>query len=256
MNPMAFTNQLRHALVDYLMTTFDVNRDGTQQELAAALRRALETHRALFNGPFLELAPPYVRGCTLQQLIDERILDPRLGALNCFRRGDPLPLNAPLYTHQEAAIRKIAGESRGVVVSSGTGSGKTEAFLIPILNDLLIDRTQGVRAVLIYPLNALVNDQLDRLRRLLEGTDITFGRYTSELPENDREAVQRLGDDHVARFPNEIISRKQIQDRGRLPQILITNYAMLEYLLLRPKDSPLFDAGAWRFLVLDEASGV
>ena len=253
MNPMALTSKLRRALVDYLMTTFDVNRDGTQPELAAALRRTLEADRALFNGPFLELTPPYVKGCTLQHLIDERILDPRLGALKCFRRGDPLPLNAPLYTHQEAAIRKLAGESRSVVVSSGTGSGKTEAFLIPILNDLLIDRTQGVRAVLIYPLNALVNDQLDRLRRLLEGTDITFGRYTSELPENDREAAQRLGDDHAERFPNEIISRSQIRDGGRLPQILITNYAMLEYLLLRPKDSPLFDVGAWRFLVLDEA---
>ena len=155
----------------------------------------------------------------------------------------------PLYSHQEEAIRKLVSDEHNVVVSSGTGSGKTECFLIPILNNLLKDPTPGVRALLIYPLNALVNDQLERLRTLLKGTDITFGRYTSELMYSHEQATRAHPDSPA----NEIISREQIRDQGKIPQILITNYAMLEYLLLRPEDSVLFakGKGLWRYIVLD-----
>jgi len=253
MNPLRITERLQESLINYLMTTFDVNRDGQHAELADQIRDTLSASSALFNGPFLELAPPYARGRTLLELIDEAILDRRLAKLPCFHRGKPLPLDAPLYTHQEAAIRRISGEGRGVVVSSGTGSGKTESFLIPILNDLLIDPSPGVRAVLIYPLNALVNDQLDRLRELLHGTSVTFGRYTSELESSTQRAMDAMQQQMVEILPNEVISREQIRKEGKLPQILITNYAMLEYLLLRPQDDVLFRSGAWRFLVLDEA---
>ncbi|MCS6835215.1 MAG: DEAD/DEAH box helicase [Anaerolineae bacterium] len=253
MNPLRITERLQEALVSYLMTTFDVNRDGQNAELYNQIYDSLKAPNALFNGPFLELAPPYKRGRTLLDLIAEGVLDRRLAELPCFRQKKPLPLDAPLYTHQEAAIRRISGEGRGVVVSSGTGSGKTESFLIPILNDLLIDDSQGVRAVLIYPLNALVNDQLDRLRELLQGTKITFGRYTSELENSTKDALNEMEEQGIKALPNEIISREQIRKENRLPQILITNYAMLEYLLLRPQDDVLFRSGAWRFLVLDEA---
>lgn len=250
MNPIEVTRHLQDALISYLTTTFDVNRDGQQPLLAADIRTAFEKPGHLFNGPFLELTPPYRRGKTIQQLVDEGLLSRKLLDLDCFRRGKPLPISAPLYVHQEQAIQRIVQYERGVVVSSGTGSGKTETFLIPILNDLLVDSTPGVRAVLVYPLNALVNDQLDRLRDLLRDTNITFGRYTSELAHTTREANERL---KGTALPNEVISREQIRKEGKLPQILITNYAMLEYLLLRPQDSPLFSSGAWRFIILDEA---
>jgi ATP-dependent helicase YprA (DUF1998 family) len=250
MNPIQITRNLQSALVNYLTTTFDVNRDGSQQELADAMRFAFQAPGALFNGPFLELTPPYVRGVSLVDLANEGIITHKLITLDCFKQGQPVPVDAPLYKHQEQAIRRISGDEHGVVISSGTGSGKTEAFLIPILNDLLIDPTPGVRALLIYPLNALVNDQLDRLRELLVGTSITFGRYTSELEDRTKDALEQLDHDPM---PNEVISREQIRKGEKLPQILITNYAMLEYLLLRPQDSPLFDSGAWRFIVLDEA---
>ena len=106
--------------------------------------------------------------------------------------------------------------------------GKQNSFSLPIINDLLLDNSPGVRALLVYPLNALVNDQLDRLRILLKNTEITFGRFTGELPDDaDRDANT---------LPNEIISRNEIRVLKRIPQILITNYAMLEYLLLRPED--------------------
>jgi len=253
LNPVQVTQRLQNALVDYLTTTFDVNRDGQNPILAAEIRTELEGTSRLFNGPFLEITPPYRIGQSVNRLIDEGVLSPKLRHIHYFDKRIGLPLDAPLYLHQETAIRRITQDARGVVVSSGTGSGKTESFLIPIINDLLIDTTPGVRAILVYPLNALVNDQLDRLREWLKDTDITFGRYTSELPNTTKEAETNLRDQVILK--NEIISREQIRsgDPKKIPQILITNYAMLEYLLLRPQDSALFNSGAWRFIILDEA---
>jgi len=247
MNSIEITERLNSELVNYLTTTFDVNKNGDEEELAYKIRESFERPGALFRGPFLELILPYKMGLSINQLIEKGVLSPKLTQLQSFKLEDPepIPLDAKLYRHQEIAIRKLSSEKKSIVISSGTGSGKTEGFLIPIINDLLEDDTPGVRAILIYPLNALVNDQLDRLRILLKGTDITFGRYTGELPNEANRSEETL--------PNEIISRSEIRDQKRVPQILITNYAMLEYLLLRPEDSLIFESGKWRFLVLDEA---
>ncbi|GAB4413672.1 MAG: DEAD/DEAH box helicase [Anaerolineae bacterium] len=250
MNPIELAQKLQAALVSYLTTTFDVNRDGQEPELAAAIEASFNLQGALFNGPYLELTPPYRTRRSLKALCEQGVLSEQLLQLECFSRGMPIPVDTPLFTHQERAIRKLVIEQHNVVISSGTGSGKTECFLIPILNDLLSDATPGVRALLIYPMNALVNDQLDRLRSLLAGTDITFGRYTSELMQTEEEALRHT---ETPPLPNEVICRDHIQSGEKLPQILITNYAMLEYLLLRPKDSPLFESGRWRYIVLDEA---
>lgn len=247
MNPIELSEILEQSLQSYLTTIFNVNRDGREAALAAEIGRSFEKENALAKGPYLEITPPYKTGCSLKDLIDEDLLSPKL--LDLSEDSLPLPLNARLYSHQEDAIRKLVSEKRNIVVSSGTGSGKTECFLIPILNDLLQDSTPGVRALLIYPLNALVNDQLDRLRKLLRGTDITFGRYTSELLYSLDQARRA----HPDSPENEIIAREQIRVQNKIPQILITNYAMLEYLLLRPEDSPLFQSGLWRYIVLDEA---
>ncbi len=265
MNPIKLSEQLEQTFNNYLTTTFDVNRDGKEEALAQAIQHSLTRPNALFNGPFLELTPPYQTGATLQDLTQQGVLDPKLLQMDCFQQNKPLPPDAPLYTHQETAIQSLCAENRNVVISSGTGSGKTECFLIPILNDLFVDPSPGVRAVLIYPMNALVNDQLDRLRVLLKGTDITFGRYTSELATKAEAAKRAMKEEWKEMstedqqfwgeypLPNEVIGRDQIQKEGILPQILITNYAMLEYLLLRPDDAPLFVKGKWKFIVLDEA---
>ncbi len=233
MNPIKLSAQLQETLSSYLTTTFDVNRDGKEPKLAAFIRRSFNRPRALFAGPYLELTPPYQTGGTLQTLVKEGAVTPQLLEMSCFKQGKPLPIDAPLYTHQAAAIRKLChpDDPRNIVVSSGTGSGKTECFLIPIFNDLLLDPSPGVRAVLVYPLNALVNDQLDRLRVLLRDTDITFGRYTSELAwkaERARKDMEKewkeMEPARQALFnqyplPNEIIGRDQIQEQGMLPQI-------------------------------------
>jgi hypothetical protein len=255
MNAIQLTETLRQNFIRYLLTTFNVER--SDAALGNALRRNLEAPGVLFRGPFLELNPPYRTGASMRELANEGIVNKAL----CRLREDvplvdrPLPPDRPLYSHQEKAVRTLLGAQRNIVVASGTGSGKTECFLIPILHDLLTDPAPGVRALLIYPMNALVNDQLDRLRNLLTGTSITFGRYTSELKET--EAAGRRANPTAP--PNEIIARATIRGNPNQgiapnpPQILITNYAMLEYLLLRPEDAPIFETSRLQFLCLDEA---
>jgi len=248
MNAIEIAETLRSNFIRYLLTTFNVQR--SEPELATALRCDFEASGVLFRGPFLELNPPHVTDCSLRDLASQKVIH---SDLLRFRedlkpaQDRPLPPDRPLYKHQANSIKKLIVERRNLVVASGTGSGKTECFLIPILHDLVNDPASGVRALLIYPMNALVNDQLIRLRKLLYGTTITFGRYTSELEEKEKEGRKKLPDAPL----NEVVSREEA--RRNPPQILITNYAMLEYLLIRPQDSPLFDSGLWRFICLDEA---
>jgi len=247
MNPIKTTQRLQTALINYLTTTFDVNKDGKNKELANKIREIFNRPEALFTGPFLEMILPYRTGKTIRDFCNNGILTSSLLELPCFNQPKPvpIPLDAPLYSHQCKAIEKLCIEEKSIIISSGTGSGKTECFSLPIVNDLLLDDTPGVRALLIYPMNALVNDQLARLRVLLNGTDITFGRFTGELPST----AERTNDILL----NEIISREEIRKQQRVPQILVTNYAMLEYLLLRPEDSVIFNEGLWKYVVLDEA---
>ena len=148
-----------------------------------------------------------------------------------------------LYHHQEYAARRIL-EGRPTIIASGTGSGKTESFLIPIIDYCLRHRDEeGVKALLVYPMNALANDQLQRLRRYLRGTGITFGRYTGDTPESGN-----MADDGIPR--EERTTRTAI--RSMPPDILITNYAMLERLLIRREDQRIFHHQQVRFLVMDE----
>ncbi len=225
--------------------------------LADALEEQISSSPLLTKGPLLEATPPYRTGATPRQLVAEGVLSPSFAAPG----GPAIHLDRPLYLHQEQAIRK-ARAGRNLVVATGTGSGKTESFLLPILNELEEQHRRGelgpgVRALLLYPMNALANDQLKRLRELLSGSPhITFGRYTGETKDSDRQALDSYHRLHGQRdpLPNELISREQM--RRRPPHLLLTNYAMLEYLLLRPADLDLFEgehAGHWRFVALDEA---
>jgi len=115
----------------------------------------------------------------------------------------------------------------------------------------------GVRALLLYPMNALANDQINRLRGILKDyPEITFGRYTGETEETQKKAEELFvkTNSKDERIPNEIISREEM--RKNPPNILLTNYAMLEYLLLRPNDNVFFDGSSadnLKFIVLDEA---
>lgn len=253
LDPLETSRQIETTYKRYLKTLLAPS----DRAIAEAFDHAIDDTTLLAKGPLLELTPPYQSGATIRELIDEGVLHREFATID----SSAVPLDRSLYVHQETAIRKLVA-GRNLVVSTGTGSGKTESFLLPILDSLLRERAAGtlgpgVRSLFLYPMNALANDQLKRLRAVLSVVpDVTFGRYTGETLEyaKDAEAEFRAMNHGADRLPNELLSREEM--RQTPPHILMTNYAMLEYLLLRPRDIDLFDgphAGKWRFLVLDEA---
>ncbi len=254
LHPLQTTDLIRESYIRYLKTTYPFQ----DSELRHQFQQALEQPDMVVKGPLLEASPPYESGRSLRQLVERGMLHRDFQQL-C---SADLPFERPLYLHQEQALTKVVQAERNLVVATGTGSGKTESFLLPILDHLLRERaagrlSAGVRALLLYPMNALANDQLKRLRRILAHfPDITFGRYTGETEETDQKAEQSFRNQFPRELllPNELISR--VQMRQSPPHILLTNYAMLEYLLLRPRDNEFFDgttARFWKFIVLDEA---
>lgn len=241
----------------YLRTAFDI----ADPEYREMFLSELNENGTFSRGPYLDVLDSFEKGSNVKRLIHDGVLS------EDFARLEDI-YGKTLYSHQERALKR-AMEGRNLVVSTGTGSGKTECFLLPILNTLMREKEEkgflrpGVRALLIYPMNALANDQIDRLRRTLSNyEDITFGCYTGQT-ENDRqkalEIFHKLNRDpktgkEIEPLPNEILSREEMKENP--PHILITNYAMLEYLMLRPRDSVFFDgqyASDWKFIVLDEA---
>ena len=181
-----------------------------------------------------------------------------------------MPRDRKLYTHQFETIEKSRtgdGDERpAVVVTAGTGSGKTEAFLLPILDDLYRNPASdvpGAKCIILYPMNALVNDQVDRLYEWMKDQDrVTLFHFTSETPEDRRMAdVQGVPNLESCRMWTRQQARG-LEDRfgrstdpatpGPTPDIVITNYSMLEYMLCRPQDAVFFGP-ALRTIVLDEA---
>jgi ATP-dependent helicase YprA (DUF1998 family) len=161
-----------------------------------------------------------------------------------------MPATRPAYAHQQAAWKATLTDHKSVIVTAGTGAGKTECFLIPILQDCLSHPRPGggVRAILIYPLNALIESQRERLAAWAEalGGKVRFALFNGNTPETERKA--KLRSDKV-----ELRSREKIRECP--PEILVTNITMLEYLLLRGADRPILDQsqGMLRWIVLDEA---
>ena len=159
------------------------------------------------------------------------------------------------FTHQMTAWEQLKRpEPQSVIITSGTGSGKTEGFLVPILDDLVHQRAEhgrlrGVRALFLYPLNALINSQQDRLsawsRRF--GGDIRFSLYKGDTPRTLSAAAKK-------RLPPELVGDRTTL-REDPPPILVTNATMLEYMLVRAEDRSIIDQskGMLRWIVLDEA---
>ena len=240
----------------YLLTTFSTNQEVYNKQL----KELLEKDKAIADGPYISMSDPYKKGMSLKELADEGIVSKEILKIKNFHP------DRKLYLHQEEAVRK-ANNGENLIVTTGTGSGKTESFLIPVINQLLKEKENGtldagVRTLIIYPMNALVNDQIRRLRELLSDMDgdkkITFGRFTGETKETYKDAkkqYEEIEDIDVSPLcENELISREQM--RNTPPNILITNYAMLEYMLLRPGDNIIFseiNSSKWQYIVFDEA---
>lgn len=226
------------------------------------------TTQELVNGPYLEKAQNYKPGAPLESLSLHpktiETLHQRLG-----KRG--------LWRHQTEALDLIL-QGQNVVIATGTSSGKTLCYQIPILDDLLRDPSSGLRAIIIYPLNALVNDQLGEWEQMLRGhRHINFARFTGQTPRDQEEYASRIRSSIHEQLADKGLPPQQLQQeverqlremlrrdppnrlnhreaiRTSPPQVLITNFSMLEYLLERPVDAPIFENARLKFLVLDEA---
>lgn len=252
MNPIGTKAKIEKEYKSYLQSILTV-QDNTLNERA---KKSLDSG-VFVKGPYLEATLPFHSGMSLKQLAEEGIASNEFGTIQ-----EDVHFERLLYAHQEKAFRKITCDERNVIVATGTGSGKTECYLYPIFDYLMKEKEKGsldpgVRALLLFPMNALANDQVKKLRLLLKNyPDITFGRYTGETPDGNEEMIRKeyRTDTGEEPLPNEMLTRGRMQETP--PHILLTNYAMLEYLLLRPADSELFDgvnAKSWKFIVIDEA---
>lgn len=191
----------------------------------------------LWPEPLVQLNPSFEAGETVDQLVSSGVIHPECARI--FRaktkpddQGRPLRL----HRHQSDAIR-IAARGHDYVLTTGTGSGKSLAYIIPIVSHILrLGPGRGIQAVIVYPMNALANSQINELDKFInygypdQHGPVTFRRYTGQ--ESDAEK-------------NEIIAKP--------PDILLTNYVMLELILTRPQESNLVRAArGLKFLVLDE----
>lgn len=296
--------------------------------LSAERRQRLEQSDKLCRSPLIEAVPTYPSsGLSLSQA-GQQLGCPDLSALAQSLMPEPLTL----YTHQWQALKTVLLDRRDLVVTTGTGSGKTESFLLPLLAALSqesahwpaaekaafnpwwqsdtgqwqpqwqgLKRPAAVRALVLYPLNALVEDQLRRLRNTLNaepvlkwldqqrgGNRITFGRYTGQTPVSGHpdehqaqkrlriwmrslaeqsEQLHNLSAEQAAELAGyfqtlhggELWSRWDMQHSP--PDILITNYSMLNIMLMRQLEAPIFEkTRQWLqaspdnrfFLVVDE----
>ena len=303
---------LKKTFHQYLEAQYHIWDEG----LIAERRRLLDHKGVTYQEPQLEATPFYSSGKPYRKLA---IPQPAREILSLASARPNVGIYPKPYIHQAAALEAFLGRDEEIIVATGTGSGKTESFLLPILGSLATESIQrpeswnvpGCRALLLYPMNALVNDQLTRLRRLLGDVEIarslkgcrdrrvTFGMYTSRTPypglsttERDRDRIGKLLEklykdispesrvllEKEGKWPakdidrfidssfstgpedSELFSRQEMQKA--CPDLLVTNYSMLEYMLLRPIEKSIFEQTAhWlscnsenRFIVvLDEA---
>ncbi|GAA4847100.1 DEAD/DEAH box helicase [Luteimicrobium xylanilyticum] len=194
---------------------------------------------AQWPDPWLSLNPSFQVGGSVDDLVSAGTLHP--GAAEIFRVGKDMKPPAPkpivFHQHQKDAI-EAATEGDSYVLTTGTGSGKSLAYIVPIVDHVLRRGSgRGVQAIVVYPMNALANSQQEELSKFLrdgfgEGNEpVTFARYTGQESPDERAAIL-----------------------ANPPDILLTNYVMLEYVLVRPKerDGLVTAAQGLKFLVLDE----
>ena len=235
--PVHASEHVLGGVSEYLATAFSLANPETSNALKAFLE---DTERGMFHGPYVRVRLPYARAIGWDGILDWM----------------PTSFKFTPYHHQTEAFRRLRsrdehGDRRPdpTLVITGTGSGKTESFLYPVLDHAARARAEGhtgVKALLLYPMNALANDQADRLAKLLANepalAGVTAGIYTGEATGNVKK----------------VTAHSLITDREEMrlnpPDILLTNYKMLDQLLLRPKDREIWrkSATSLQYLVLDE----
>jgi len=233
--PTALAEQLIRGLADLLRVSFRSPTPGMEH----VIDDLLAEDGALYKGPYVSLGLPFSAG------------EPAAG-----ERFPGVPLGFTPHAHQVRAFDRLGARRKlSTLVATGTGSGKTESFLVPILAHCLEEAeagTPGVKAVLVYPMNALATDQAGRIARMTWARPALKGRlraglYIGESKHGRRTPEVAMGERHV------VTDRRALQDDP--PDLLLTNYKMLDYLLLRPQDRRIWrhnGRGVLRFLVVDE----
>lgn len=268
-NPIVFTEKVVRSFLQYQLTAYPFADPELHAQMRSLLSLDATRHSPLLKGPYISLSRPFRQGASVSDLIRSGVFHPHM------RERIPSQITH-VYGHQEQAIRAIYNRQT-TLISTGTGSGKTECFLYPIISKCLelrdVGTPAGISAVIVYPMNALAEDQLARLRSLLAGTGISFGMYVGKTPESESEVTGiRLPErasraDYMTRIekvrsenrsetvhpPEEICSREVMRTPGRQPRILLTNVKQLELLLTRQRDVELFAGARLDFLVFDEA---
>ena len=250
LNPIEKAKYIENNFRKYIASTYDLESDIYREQFKQELNNT-----QLLKGPYISKNLEFKTTKTINELIEEGIVH------KDFRLLGDMHLDRKLRSHQEKAIRLIH-QGHNLIVTTGTGSGKTESFLYPVINEILQEKNidePGIRAIFLFPMNALVNDQFDRVRKILNKyPEIKYGYFTGNTKNTDgdidgtREYIKATTGNDVGR--NELLDRESI--RKNPPHILFTNYSMLEYILLRPKDDTLLskqNAEKWKFIVLDEA---
>lgn len=170
------------------------------------------------------------------------------------------------YVHQYESWKALSEftedkKTKSIVVTSGTGSGKTECFMMPLIADLNGKVTRGdiqnheINALFLYPLNALMEDQKERLNKYLQNTGLSFAVYNGNTPDSDNEdnvEGHELIESERKKYNKIVATRTEIRTKKHRPNILLTNPTMLEYMLLREKDQCLFTQGSLKWIVIDE----
>lgn len=279
--------ELRNIYLKYIDTGLPIK----YKQLEAERKELLLQPEAICKKPIIELVPRYEEYCSLQEACDRLNLNPLFPRFaKCGLFPDRNGQESKLYEHQFKALKTAVVDRKHMVVTTGTGSGKTECFLFPLLYDIFQEKAinpkaiqAAVRGLVLYPLNALAEDQMRRLRRSLSSTAaldflnnqlngkrITFGRYTGITPlsgsETDgrkaklkleREVLNRdwksaklqtekTGNtDYLFDIPNmDEGSHAEYWDRWTMqktpPDILITNYSMLNIILMRKHEENIF----------------
>jgi len=236
MDIFAYRDGLVRDYRDYVESFLAIKDDRVREYVLEELRKG-----ALWTNPLIQLNPNFKPGAWIDDLVAEGLLHDTCAKV--FRKGKTVEQRDlqgqpfRLHRHQEDAIR-AAARNQSYVLTTGTGSGKSLAYIIPIVNHVMRHGSgKGIQAIVVYPMNALANSQFGELEKFLkagfpEGQEpITFKRYTGQENNQERDAIM-----------------------ANPPDILLTNYVMLELILTRPQErrSLIKAAQGLKFLVLDE----
>ncbi len=231
MDVFQFRDQLVSDYSDYIRSFINIQDQRISEKVEEELRAGL-----LWPDPLTQLNPFFEPGETIDELVNQGVLHKECSRIFRSKKSEGVGKPIRLHRHQSEAIH-IARQKANYILTTGTGSGKSLAYIIPIVDYVLRHGSgKGVQSIIVYPMNALANSQFLELQKFLcEGYEsgrepVTFERYTGQESEEQKQKIL-----------------------SSPPDIILTNYVMLELILTRPRDKGLIGAATdLKFLVLDE----